>query len=281
MYTNGQIKHIYPNGRIVYADQEFVNADGSVPEETQQQTKFADVEKRIAELEEQVEQGVPGAHKKLQEAEEELDQLLDQELLQDREYKKEKSAIKKSRNANQMDVEIDESVPPSFSQVDINSSPEIIKRTFPEFPKLQEAYVCEVAVGQMLYLPAGWFHEVKSFSVQDERELSYKGHMAFNFWFHPPDNLVKGEQGFSKPYTSNYWPQVWENRRHLYQLSLKPNTQTKQDRKRKASNKMKRVDKIRQQILLKSSVVKGLVIGGIRRHRLKQYLKLKRKKSSG
>ncbi len=84
----------------------------------------------------------------------------------------------------------------------------------------------------MLYLPAGWFHEV--FSSNDG---SSEGHCAFNFWFHPPDNInalssnspadgdgdaqskkknkskSKGEgkaangmlTAFEKPYVSDFW----------------------------------------------------------------------------
>lgn len=37
--------------------------------------------------------------------------------------------------------------------------------------------------GQMLYLPASWFHEVTSFSDNG------KPHMAFNYWMHPPDGM--------------------------------------------------------------------------------------------
>ncbi len=55
--------------------------------------------------------------------------------------------------------------------------------------------------GQMLYLPCGWFHEVTSYG---------KEHMAFNYWWHPPDNLSR--HGFLKPYTSDYWPTHFRQR---------------------------------------------------------------------
>lgn len=48
--------------------------------------------------------------------------------------------------------------------------------------------------GDMLYLPAGWFHEVSSFNDKDNY------HMAINYWFAPPDN-----NNYDKPYKSNYW----------------------------------------------------------------------------
>eukprot|EP01023_Acetabularia_acetabulum_P025759 TRINITY_DN2457_c0_g1_i5.p1 TRINITY_DN2457_c0_g1~~TRINITY_DN2457_c0_g1_i5.p1 ORF type:complete len:505 (-),score=53.77 TRINITY_DN2457_c0_g1_i5:603-1991(-) len=215
MYTNGEIKKIYPNGRIVYADQEFVNADGSVPSENTRESRLADVERRISKYEVDTEKGVKGADVKLQEAEEELEKILDEEL--------ELSKDLSGRALNQsVDVELDENDPPSFSKIDINASPAAIEQIFPKFPGLDKATVCQVEAGNMLYLPAGWFHEVKSFSQLQEGESgSRKGHMAFNFWFHPPDNLVTGEAGLQNPYTSNYWPSIWHKRSHLYQQSSK------------------------------------------------------------
>jgi hypothetical protein len=55
--------------------------------------------------------------------------------------------------------------------------------------------------GEMLYLPAGWFHEVKSTGGGKE------GHLAFNYWFHPPDGTT-----FEKPYSSDFWPNDWKKR---------------------------------------------------------------------
>jgi Cupin-like domain len=58
-----------------------------------------------------------------------------------------------------------------------------------------------ITAGQMLYIPAGWFHEVRSTGGGSE------GHMALNYWFHPPDGT-----SFEKPYSSNFWPADWEKR---------------------------------------------------------------------
>lgn len=84
-----------------------------------------------------------------------------------------------------------------------------------------------ICTGQMLYLPAGWFHEVTSFSnPEPDQATSTSGgltletspdkpasfHMALNYWLHPPDNLTPGSEGFSKPYLSGYWPSVWSRK---------------------------------------------------------------------
>ncbi len=63
------------------------------------------------------------------------------------------------------------------------------------------------AAGDVLYLPAGWFHEVTSQNSTGER-----WHMAINYWFHPPDNLDATASGFAKPYLGSYWPQQWSAR---------------------------------------------------------------------
>lgn len=53
--------------------------------------------------------------------------------------------------------------------------------------------------GEMLYLPAGWFHEVTSFSENEPV------HIAINYWFSPPDGKTA-----EKPYTDSYWPRDFE-----------------------------------------------------------------------
>ena len=54
---------------------------------------------------------------------------------------------------------------------------------------------CELKAGEMLYMPCGWFHEVRSYSNSKEG-----GHLALNYWFHPPDNLDISVQGMQNPY---------------------------------------------------------------------------------
>ena len=50
-------------------------------------------------------------------------------------------------------------------------------------------FVVELNPGEMLYLPASWWHEVTSSSPDNI-------HMAFNYWFYPPDGL----NDFDEPY---------------------------------------------------------------------------------
>ena len=60
-----------------------------------------------------------------------------------------------------------------------------------------------IKAGEMLYIPTGWFHEVRSTGG------GIDGHLALNYWFHPPDGFT-----FEKPYTTDFWVNDW-NRRNL------------------------------------------------------------------
>jgi hypothetical protein len=38
------------------------------------------------------------------------------------------------------------------------------------------------------------------------------GHLAINYWYHPPDNLDSSKAGFKQPYSSAYYPSIWAQR---------------------------------------------------------------------
>lgn len=63
--------------------------------------------------------------------------------------------------------------------------------------------VVELRAGQMLYLPASWFHEVTS--TADDT-----AHIAFNYWMHPPD-------GTEHAYTDT---EVWDAHRRAVNNAL-------------------------------------------------------------
>ena len=63
------------------------------------------------------------------------------------------------------------------------------------------SYQVTLTAGQMLFIPAGWFHEVRSTGG------GRSGHLALNYWFHPPDGI-----DFNKPYLSDFWPNDWRKR---------------------------------------------------------------------
>lgn len=56
--------------------------------------------------------------------------------------------------------------PPSFSQVPIHAPESELRKQYPRFPGLAAASVVVLQAGDMLFLPAGWFHEVTSYGGQ-------------------------------------------------------------------------------------------------------------------
>ena len=105
--------------------------------------------------------------------------------------------------------------PDNFSKVEpaLLDSPEQLKQ---EFPKILTANVAFgiIEQGESLYLPASWFHEVTSSSDNSEGIKSNisgsksSGHMAMNYWFHPPDAL----DNFERPYSTDFWPNDFRKR---------------------------------------------------------------------
>lgn len=104
--------------------------------------------------------------------------------------------------------------PVNFSRVDtfLLRDPVSKKQLLTEFPDFADAKAafCELSVGEMLFLPASWFHEVESFGGNGggNGAASERGHLALNYWYHPPDAL----NNFEEPYSSPFWPRDWEMR---------------------------------------------------------------------
>ena len=88
-----------------------------------------------------------------------------------------------------LDIATTASLPAGFSASTVSA---LQKATAP--------YVVELSAGEMLYLPASWWHEVTSTSGPSSSGDGVKGgadiHMAFNYWFYPPDAL----DNFEAPY---------------------------------------------------------------------------------
>jgi Cupin-like domain len=128
-----------------------------------------------------------------------------------------KKASKDSSNSSTKDAKVADTkesvVPDNFSRVDPDQSTESIQQQYPLFATATMCTV-EVCAGQMLYLPCGWFHEVTSYSDSSSSTSTNgansdsSGHMALNYWFHPPDALASFEQ----PYSSKFWQQDWNSR---------------------------------------------------------------------
>ena len=68
-----------------------------------------------------------------------------------------------------------------------------------DLSKASPPFVVDIIPGEMLYLPASWWHEVTSSSPDNSKS---NVHMAFNYWFYPPDGPGK----FDEPYRDDI---VW------------------------------------------------------------------------
>lgn len=101
--------------------------------------------------------------------------------------------------------------PPSFSKIPpallhLDEFDDPIKQelqgfrdtTYPEVSAMPKLTVW-LEKGDMLYLPAGWFHEVSSFGGTDTSEDN-NIHVAVNYWFAPPTTA-----SFEAPYRDAYW----------------------------------------------------------------------------
>lgn len=112
---------------------------------------------------------------------------------------------------NKMDtIEVDEEkidppsfckIPPIFLHLDEVKDDEKLDlekycdEKYPEFSPIKySAAQVTLSDGDLLYLPAGWFHEVTSFGD----EVNSNIHTAINYWFTPPDG-----PSIEKPYTDH------------------------------------------------------------------------------
>jgi hypothetical protein len=122
-----------------------------------------------------------------------FDELVDRSALNpNKDSDEEDSPSDKSR-----DGDADQERPNSFSRID---PADFDPKQHLDFQNCNE-HVVELKAGQILYLPAGWFHNVTSFNssgeTKDDATSQQNVHMALNYWYHPPDRL----DSFTSPYT--------------------------------------------------------------------------------
>ncbi|CUM68313.1 uncharacterized protein PRCAT00006035001 [Priceomyces carsonii] len=114
--------------------------------------------------------------------------------------------------------------PPSFSKIppallhiedfeDAALRDKLTKFSMKNFPGLLELNKLTVWLhpGDMLYLPAGWFHEVSSYGSHID-DLSI--HVALNYWFSPPDS-----DSYEAPYRDSYWNEDWKKTEESVRLA--------------------------------------------------------------
>lgn len=233
MYTRGKLLQVHSNGRINYEGDETTayGADIKSDAAARAAQEKEEAEEMLAVAEKEVTDGVAGAQERLELAEEAMDAaleaLLDAEADNDEDDDdEEEEGFFGGKHENFLDVQndddarfaeskegIDDSAPRrlvdktvknpnNFSRVNFSllDNSEELQRQYPNMLQAKAAF-CEITEGQCLYLPASWFHEVRSFGGKG-------GHLAMNYWFHPPD----ATDSFDKPYTTNFWPNDFQQR---------------------------------------------------------------------
>ena len=203
----GTITILHPNGRIVYQEQieegggRSIRPDGAT-EDVEQMVRL-DVKRE--RLEEQL---LTAQGSDAEQIEEELErvqeEILDFEMAGDdccdEEHDDESSSATEEDDESGSRKRRKTEVPAGEGNVDLP-----VNFCLDDGDKVEFETV-ELHKGDLLYLPAGWFHEVTSRGSKDSNGL----HMAFNYWMHPPD--VGDGVDFENPYRSEFWPRDWKAR---------------------------------------------------------------------
>ncbi|ORY40211.1 Clavaminate synthase-like protein [Rhizoclosmatium globosum] len=106
--------------------------------------------------------------------------------------------------------------PASFSKIDsglLHSAQ--LTETYPELANVVKT-TFEIKEGEMLYIPASWFHEVRSGPTSSK----VGPHVALNYWFHPPNSLTP--EDYETPYKTDFWSEQWESLESLIKKDSKP-----------------------------------------------------------
>ena len=210
MYTRGELLKVHPNGRINYKGDETTAYGADLHSDaaaiTARQKEFAEI--MLEEAEKAVEEGTPGANEQVERAEELLELAMEALLEAEMADNDEDDEDMGNHHTEQYvfgDGQrlVDKTVknPNNFSKVEVHllNNERKLKESYPDMLDANVA-VCNVEAGNILYLPASWFHEVTSYGIVD-------GHLAVNYWLHPPDG-----DNFDTPYSTDFWPQDYKDR---------------------------------------------------------------------
>ena len=234
MYTYGEVMRVHPNGRVNYVGQP-TNADGSDVHAMDALESSMALEKALLRLEdneddqdaeEEVELALERAlqaemNGESEQSEEEDDELRNEEeeavALEPSVEDAIANFVRSSQNSSKQSISearsgqllkrprtsATDAEPLSFSRVDTALPETELAQLFPRFVEARRRRLeVSLQAGEMLFIPAGWFHEVRS-----QAEKADGTHMALNYWLHPPDAA-----DFDQPYTSKFWRRDWESR---------------------------------------------------------------------
>ena len=228
LYPNGTLFQIHTNGRINYDGEETTAYGADLKADAAAQAAKAKeiAEQKLTEAEKAVEEGKPGAGEDLEQAEkmleEAMDALIDAEMDENEEEfdddddndddekgNGEECNLSLEEESEAPNRLVDKTVkdPNNFSRVSVGdfTNSQVLQQKFPKFNDATPAF-CELKVGEILYIPASWWHEVTSFG-------SKEGHLALNYWFHPPNT-----EDFNKPYSSDFWQNDYDMRFNVMKI---------------------------------------------------------------
>ena len=194
MQTVGTIATVHPNGRICYAGEETFADGRTADDEADEGVRAAKraqrrAERRLAALEE------AGDAAEIEAAEEALEEAMDDAMAAE---ERRRRLVKKRRRAQPTSAALGASAagstPPNFSRLgalEVDAAGRL-----PAALRSARLAECDLHAGEMLYLPAGWFHEVRSLGA----------HCALNYWYHPPDAA-----DHARPYGAHgFWQREWK-----------------------------------------------------------------------
>ena len=202
LYVRGRVNTVHSNGLISYSDLP-TRSDGANPVEVAAyETSTAELELEQAEKDYETidasdasEEEKKKALERVQDAEERLNNAMEASL-----------DACEAENESDDDTQapsISQEEYPNFSRLSVEdlTGNSKTRKKFPRFNKAKEV-VCQVKEGQMLYLPASWFHEVTSFTEGE------RAHCAMNYWVYPP-HIEEGT--YTSPYEDNFWHDKWKH----------------------------------------------------------------------
>ena len=229
LYSKGKLLKVHHNGRINYEGEETTpyGADLKADAAAKASRAKEEAEHMLIEAEKKVQNGIQGAQEELEQAEEMLemamDALIDAEMDDDDDDDDDEineeddgndEAVYFSDDSKSSGTElspkrvrylVDKTIkdPNNFSNIAPVTLSEEAK-IHDEFPLIErtKAAFCDITAGELLYLPASWWHEVTSIGDGPQ------GHLAINYWFHPPDV----NDNYMKPYSTEFWPEDYKLR---------------------------------------------------------------------
>ena len=212
MRTVGSISTVHPNGRISYRGELPTTEDGRTAEDVAEEgLRLARLtqrraEARLQQLEDQASHERSDASAAaIDRAEEELDEAMEGAIEAQTGVRRArrraqtsaaKSALPSAASSSSSSSSSGATPPPNFSRFgSLDAEGGVLSADIAQSgARLAE---CTLTAGSMLYLPAGWFHEVRSVG----------SHCALNYWYHPPI----GRATYRTPYgrAQRFWEREW------------------------------------------------------------------------